>query len=255
MLPTPKIEDQPLLDLIKQLSTKTEYDCTNTIVEERHILKCSGLHVSERQKTLRKRDGKKHHETMPRDNFSMEVEPPKSAPKKPKNKAVVQKFVRGINCVLCKWLFPEKFTNEDKDIHENRCENGFGEADRRLWKVNGSDVEQYRNLHLTTLLKAKKLLKVEKKDDPNKKAKTHTMPTNDTGSTPLKLESEEMWLEGEIVKKVKLNTTNPHFINRPTAQSKHALIPLGEKSQFNPSSNFAEMLRKKENNQLVIMPK
>ena len=47
-------------------------------------------------------------------------------------------------CFCCFWVFPQSFRGEEKNIHIDRCMEGLGEKDKRLWSRCQGDLKQYR---------------------------------------------------------------------------------------------------------------
>lgn len=48
------------------------------------------------------------------------------------------------SCFCCFWIFPQSFRGEEKNIHIDRCMEGFGDKDKRLWARCHGDLKQYR---------------------------------------------------------------------------------------------------------------
>lgn len=47
-------------------------------------------------------------------------------------------------CFCCFWIFPQSFRGEEKNIHIDRCMEGLGDKDKRLWTRCKGDLKQYR---------------------------------------------------------------------------------------------------------------
>ena len=57
-------------------------------------------------------------------------------------KSRAQPIIPFPSCSNCNWIFPEKFPNEDKDIHSTRCSQGLGEQDKMFWiKCKGNRID------------------------------------------------------------------------------------------------------------------
>lgn len=48
------------------------------------------------------------------------------------------------SCFCCFWIFPQSFRGEEKNIHIDRCMEGLGDKDKRLWTRCKGDLKQYR---------------------------------------------------------------------------------------------------------------
>jgi len=49
-----------------------------------------------------------------------------------------------LKCDFCEWTYPKAFLQEDKDSHYERCRNGYGEGDKKLWTKCKSDRVLFR---------------------------------------------------------------------------------------------------------------
>jgi len=49
------------------------------------------------------------------------------------------------SCFCCFWIFPQSFRGEEKNIHMDRCMEGFGDQDKKLWMKCKGDLKQYRH--------------------------------------------------------------------------------------------------------------
>jgi len=47
-------------------------------------------------------------------------------------------------CFCCFWVFPQSFRGEEKNIHIDRCMEGLGDKDKRLWAKCQGGLKQYR---------------------------------------------------------------------------------------------------------------
>jgi len=65
-----------------------------------------------------------------------------------KSKPVAQPPLRdeedSLKCDLCGWNYPKSFAQQDKDSHYERCKNGHGETDKKLWSKCKSDRALFR---------------------------------------------------------------------------------------------------------------
>ena len=46
-------------------------------------------------------------------------------------------------CFLCTWAFPHSFRGEEKNMHMDRCMEGLGDEDKKLWNKCQGDLKQY----------------------------------------------------------------------------------------------------------------
>lgn len=49
------------------------------------------------------------------------------------------------SCFCCFWIFPQSFRGEEKNIHMDRCMEGFGDQDKKWWMKCKGDLKQYRH--------------------------------------------------------------------------------------------------------------
>jgi len=63
-----------------------------------------------------------------------------------KSKPIIQLIDEedSLKCKLCDWNYPKGFAQQDKDSHYERCKNGYGEGDKKLWSKCKSDRALFR---------------------------------------------------------------------------------------------------------------
>ena len=63
---------------------------------------------------------------------------------KPVSASAVLTELESDQCLLCGWSYPKGLFLDDREAHAERCRNGYGENDKKLWAKCKSDRNIFR---------------------------------------------------------------------------------------------------------------